>query len=211
MNTTVMEKNTKIFRIGEAVLKTIGKKIDVSFELKVFPIKRADLYIDSGKIAGDLGRVIEYGYSFPNLIRVEEPIASFPYYVYSKRYDIKVNGWASLKPYKVVYVSGTTYIKSNLTPIHYNLYPIRNVKQAIKFLSIGRADIYISNPLAIAEFIKSGELNRLGIKALEPPISVLCLYTYFHPKHQQIEKRYNQALKQIKKDGTYKRILQQTK
>jgi ABC-type amino acid transport substrate-binding protein len=208
---TTGTKETRLVMGSEAILKKIGKKIGVSFVLEVLPGKRADKYLEKSLIDGDIGRILEFGQIYPHLIRIEEPIASFPYYAYAAKHEIKIKKWLDLKPYSVVYVAGTTYIEANLKPIHNKLHTIGSIKQAVRFIAAKRADIFVSSPLEMEEFQKSGELRMLGINKSQTPISTLNFYTYFQPKHALIAKKYNLALKQLKMDGTYMKILQQTK
>ena len=209
LSITTESKDTQLVRSSKKILSEIGIRIGVSFKLEVLPCKRADRYLNNGTTDGDIGRILEFGKSYPHLVRVKEPMASFPYYVYTTQKNIKIESWADLKPFDVVYVSGTTYIEANLKQIHKKLHPIGSLKQAIKFIAAKRADLFISSPYEMLEFIKNGELKRLGIKVSNKPISILSLYTYFHPRHKKLAKRYNFALKQLKKDGTYLRIVRE--
>lgn len=210
LSMTAVIKKTRLTRITKAALENVGKKIGVRFRLEVLPGKRADFLIKSGDIDGDIGRIFEFGQKHRNLIRVGEPAIVLPYYAFTTEKIFKVKGWKSLEPYSVVYVAGSSFVEANLKPIHKRLYPIGSPKQALLFLSAGRADLHISTPLVLSEFIGSGELKKLKIKALGPPIAHLKLYTYFQPRHSQIAKKYMIALKRIKKSGVYDRIINTT-
>ena len=210
LSMTGVIKKTRLTRIAEAALTNVGKTIGVRFTIEILPGKRANFLLKSGKIDGDIGRVIEFGQKYKKLIRVDEPSIVLPYCVYTTKENIKVKGWASLKPYSVVYVAGCTFIEANLKQIHNRLYPIGSPQQALLFLSAGRADLHISTPIVLSEYIGSGKLKKLKIRALNPPIINLTLYTYFQPKHAKIAKKYMIALRQIKKNGVYKRIINTT-
>ncbi len=205
-----VEEGTKGFRAATRLLDIIGEKLSVTIELKSFPAKRAAHEFKNGTIDGEMSRVIEYETSTPGIVRVTEPITEMPYFAWAKSADFEVKGWKSLLPYKVVYILGFKMVEVNLKPIHNNLQAVPSAENALNMVAAGRADIYVDSPLSVYSSMPPEQLKALGVRNLKPPVTVLRTYTFFAKKHAVFAQQYNNALIELKKDGTYMKILTQT-
>ncbi len=205
------QAGTKSHRIGIALMNDIAERIGRPVELLLVPAKRASIMLRDGRIHGDVSRVAGFQKQIPGLIRIQESILNLPLFVYMKSADFKVDGWESLKPYSVVYVRGYQLVEDHLKPIHDRLYPVNTEEQAFLFVAAGRADILISHQLFARSIKKRYKEELRDIKALRPPVAVLKTYTFFLKEHADLAQKYEKALIDMKKDGTYLNILTQTK
>ena len=57
--------------------------MDVNIELKTIPIKRTILMLKTGEIHADLSRARSFEKHLPSAVRVEEPLVSYPLWVFS--------------------------------------------------------------------------------------------------------------------------------
>ncbi len=204
---TSAEKGKPEFRIAEKMATEIGNRLGVYFEVLSLPKKRATLLLNEGKIDGELARVKGYEEYVPGAIQVSEPIIVVPYHAYSATVNFKVNGWKSLVPYKIVYLRGATFVELNLKPIHSQLHPVNTPKAAFNFLAAKRADIFVIHPLGAVSILASDKIKNSEIKKLLPAVDVINAYSYFLGRHASLAKRYEEALVEMKKDGTHKMIL----
>ncbi len=205
-----LKDNTQGFRIAKKMMEVMGEKLKITIVVIRLPAIRAVYALKQNKIDGELSRVIEYEASIPGIIRVDEPITEMPYFAFSKSEDITINGWKSLVPYKVVYIRGYKMIGVHLKPIHTKLHPVTTAEMGLNMVAAGRADIYIDSLFGIASAMTPSQLTKKGIKKLKPPVMVVRTYTFFAPKHADLAKKYNKVLVELKKDGTYTKILTQT-
>ncbi|MCP4756404.1 MAG: amino acid ABC transporter substrate-binding protein [Proteobacteria bacterium] len=89
--------------------------------------------------------------------------------------------------------------------------PIKSPQSALKFLLVGRADVYIEIPWLVMDLLKAKEFKNERIIMLKPPVTQLHFYTYFLKTHSKAAERYDKALKTLKKEGTFLEIMTQTK
>lgn len=206
-----VEKGSQPYNIGVRLAETLAERMGITIKVVILPHKRATLNFKNGKIDGELSRIIEYKESVPNSIRVKEPITSMPYFVYTQKADFKVDGWQSLLPYRVAFLRGEKLTEVKLLPIHQNVHGVNTLPQALRLVQSGRVDLFVSSPLSVGRYLKDAEFMSAGIHPLKPPVEVLHTYTYLLPKHVEIAKKFEAALKETKRDGTYMKILTQTK
>jgi len=206
-----VEEGTEASRIAHSLADEIGARSGTTITLVALPGRRALKYLKDGTIDGDFSRVDGFGQDIPGLIQISEPLNSYPYLVYTVKTDIHVDGWESLKPYKVAYPRGWKVIELNLKSVHNNLHPVDSTEAGLKFMTLGRADVFINIPLMVEPLLKTGELSNKGITALQPPLDFLHSYIYLLPQHADVAKRIETALKTMKEDGTHEKLFSGSK
>lgn len=202
-----VEENTEGHRITQSLADEIGARSGIDISIRIYPAKRAKQFLEAGEVDGDWARVDGYGRDIPGLVRISEPTASHPYLAYSTRNDIIIDGWKSLKPYKVAHPRGWKVIELNLEAFHDDLFPVNSVDSGLGFIARGRADVFINIPFIVDSYLRKGGVKYKDIKALQPPLAFLHVYTYLLPKHAVLAKRMEAALVSMKADGTYGKIM----
>lgn len=206
----VAEKNNRVFALATNFLKVMSEKLAVDIELISLPGKRAAVWLQSGKIHADLSRIAAYQKRVPNSIKIPEPLLSVPYYAYSSQTDkIRVDGWDSLKPYKIVSIRGYALTDEYLK--HHDTHKVGSIKAAFGFLQAKRAELFIIDLLSAETYFATAESKREGITKLEPPVALFNTYTFFSSKYPRMANRYHQALNEMKREGTLLKILLETK
>ena len=85
---------------------------------------------------------------------------------------------------------------------------IEDVTQLMTVLKLNRVDVVL-----IERWMGISEGRRLGIadlRALEPPLARREMFLYLHKTHERLIPDIADALRGIKADGTYQRLLEQT-
>ena len=78
--------------------------------------------------------------------------------------------------------------------------------QLLMMLKRGRVDVVlIERSMGLAE---SRRQNIAGIRVLEPPLARREIFIYLNKKHEPLIPRIADALREIKADGTYERLLE---
>ncbi len=206
---TIDSPGVPIYEKANAFLAEAFRRHGYTFELSTYPGKRALLWVDTDKLDGDAFRIYSLNaeQEYMNIVRVEEPIITIDQSVWSKE-DFVVDGWESLRNYRLVYERGTKFIENNL---HYfeSAVPVNNLQQAFLMIHRGRADIAItSRDTGTPRLIEYG-LESSGIKVLDPPLLELHLYPYMNIKHEELAENIAQTLREMKSDGTVKRLTEE--
>jgi polar amino acid transport system substrate-binding protein len=168
---------------------------------------------NSGKADGDTHRIFQFNKNNPNLIRISEPVQSVRQSVFTKKPNFQVNGWESLGPYKVIYVAGIKSAEKGvrIAVSEENRIPVDTIETAFKMLARDRGELLITSPETGFATMKCLSLENSGIRILEPPVEVLYLYSYLHKKHAALVDKIARSLKEMKRDGTYQRIIEDIK
>ncbi len=206
-----VEDQTKSFEVAQSIADELGVRIGHQISLISLPAERAFYYLSVGKIDGDWSRIDGFGQEIPGLVQVPEPIAVHPYTAYAVRQDIQINGWQSLKPYKVAHLAGWAVIANNLAPFHRDLVPTSDVASGLNFVRAGRADIFVCIPFIMDPLLELGGALPKEIHALQPPIDFLNMYIYLLPKHAQLEAVIARELKAMKSGGSFNSLISTVK
>ena len=203
-----VDKNSQGYRIAVKLIDTISQKTGDDFVIKYAPMPRLrnEVKKDNSDYAGFPVMMAGFEKLNVNLIKVAEPFIKTPYVAVAQK-ELPVDGWESLKPYKLTHLRGSKIVEFNLNKTGLKSHPINNVTQALKFVLGGRADIFIIAPLLVMKELQKPQFKDTGLRILKPPIAVFDIYTYFFKEYEEIAERYNKALKEMKADGTYKTIM----
>lgn len=188
--------------LATEVYKRIGYDINIIYT----PSARALSNINSGIDDGCMSRVEGLEKLYPNMIHMDEHAVEWKFVAFTKRNDIQINSWQELKDYNVAYINGWKIFELNVK--HYKtLKRVRDPNQLYKMLESGRADVVLHALRPGKWTINS--LGLSGIRASTPSLAVRKKYFYLNKKHEKLLKLANQALIEIKHDGTYKRLYDQ--
>ncbi|MFK5895313.1 MAG: transporter substrate-binding domain-containing protein [Pseudomonadota bacterium] len=193
------------FVIATKITDEIARRMDEKIELISLPPDRAIALLKRGKIQAEFARIRAYQDKVPNSIRVKESLGAYPIFAYSINDKIVIDGWSSLKAYKLVTNRGFLFTKDKLKGKRINL--IDSKLAAFKSLILKRAEIYIDLGINTEQYLLLPEIKQAKIKKLLPAIDFIKVYPFFAPQYPELAKRYEQALKSMKADGSFARIM----
>lgn len=182
------------------VMNRIG--YDIRFDK--LPSERALLYANEGISDGVADRIRGIDKYYPNLIRVDEPVMTWNFVAFSRRTDIKIDGWESIKPYSLGIVNGWKILERNTEDALFRT-KVKNIDLLFTLLENGRADLVLTEVWQGLLYLKQHPIN--DVKLLHPNIVSKVLFMYLHKKHQKLASRIAEALRGMKKDGSYQKIV----
>ncbi|CAM4094980.1 hypothetical protein PSBY109024_08795 [Pseudoalteromonas byunsanensis] len=159
-----------------------------------------------GKVDGELFRVSDLDLSiYPNLTRVNEPIATIDQSVIGKS-DVVVNGWQSMKRYIIAYERGTAFLDKNQSRFK-DVILVDDFDQAIELIMAGRADITVTSRATAQRLMHSSAQPYTEIKIHSPALVEIKLHTYINkPRHPELAHQLAEVLKAMKLDGRYQQL-----
>lgn len=176
-------------------------------ELIIEPMqaKRAIVNANNGIHDGDLARVGATAINHPNLIPIPEitwiaEIQAFGNPSLSGQYF----NWENLKHYQKSYIRGWVIFENNIPPDSLT-HPVSSPESLFKMLDSKRTELVLYEKKMGLHIIKSMQLSN--IQALDPSLSISPIYIFLHNKHRKLIPKINQALKAMKQDGSYRRII----
>lgn len=173
------------------------------------------VYQDSGKSLANADAGIDDGAAlrikgiettFINLVMVPEKLMDNDFVAYSLGMNILVDGWESLNKYKTTYLEGWQIFKNN-TQNHPSIVTVKTPQDMFDDL------VQLNTEVILYErwqgLWRAKELG-LKLKSLEPPLASMEMFMYLNKKHKDKATKVAMALVQMKNDGTYEKIYNQT-
>ena len=204
---SIIESNSKglIFQFSKKLVYEISQISDLDIKLVVLPGKRATQMLRNHTLDAELYRLDSYQQQIPNSIPVPESESLVPIFAYSAKVDFKVNSWESLKPFSMINVRGWLYPLKNLPNKEFIV--VNSAIEAFAMLEAKRADIFVNNFFGASAILNSPKFKGTKIRRLMPMLGHIRFLTFFSGKQAKTAEKYNAALKEIKRNGTYSRIV----
>ncbi|MFC1523437.1 substrate-binding periplasmic protein [Thermodesulfobacteriota bacterium] len=173
----------------------------IEIKITEMPAQRSLLEANEGRVDGELVRTKFIEPISPNLIRIPVSIYLYKSMAFSKQ-KIRINGWRSLKPYKLGFLRGHKQVEEKLKGLTYKR--VENSDQLFKMMDAERLDVVIIGRARGLRTIQ--QLNLEKIKVLEPPLSELNLYHYLHKRHQHLVSKMTKIFQKMEDNGRIKQI-----
>lgn len=180
-----ISEGSRLQDISTQVLREAYQGIGYDIRILRLPNKRALLTSNLGvEVDGEVSRVEGVEARFESLIRVPVAINYIDGVAFSKRDDIAINGWDSLKPYSLVVVRGVIFVEQNLTDHKLDYHEVSLFTHAIKMLQAGRSDVAILPRVNGLDAIRSSMIT--DIKPRGKVLTRVALYHYLHRKNADL-------------------------
>lgn len=184
-------------RVVAEVLDEAYATLDISIDIVELPAQRALQLADDGEFDGEAGRLAAIERSTNNLLRVPVPVFEMTAYVYTKNADFTVEGYESLRPYRIGILRGYKHAERMVADMDHVVVP--EFGQLFAMLESDRVDVVVLNELDAREALADSGLT--DIRALQPPINKAPLYHYLHAKHADLVPRISEALEAMERAG----------
>lgn len=196
-----------ITEITRAALKRVGYGMDIEF----VPWKRALHDAKNGYYNGVLG--LYYSEERANWMTYSDSISSVELVFFVKKGNkIRWNSLKDLKPYRIGIERGFIYTEEFDNANFLQKEPVRNVELNLKKLLEGRIDMVAASRNVFLHWIKTRHPEKLELIEIVPkPLVEKKIYNGFtmkDPSHTDYIKDFNEGLKLIKQDGTYRQIME---
>ncbi len=167
------------------------------------PAERALHTSNSGKIDGEVFRIVNVHKRFTNLVMVPTPINVLEGIAFVKdRHIVINNGWESLSNYKIGGQVGVKFVERGTKDM--NRYLVDTNEQLFHMLDRGRVDVAVAAYVNGIKAIKKLELT--SVKALQPSIQTYPLYHYLHKKNADLVPKLDKVLREMKRSGRIDQI-----
>jgi len=186
-------------RIVRQAFHRIGKEALITH----LPAERSLLTASQGINDGDLIRVEGLQSHYPDLVQVDEKLIDFEFVAFSKNSQINIDDWKDLSPYSVGIVRGWKILEEKAA--HSFLRQVDSLELLFTLLEKGRADLVIYERLAGTYAVR--RMQIVDVYQTEEPLETQPMYLYLHRKHRGLVDSLVAALKEMKQDGTYQRII----
>lgn len=185
----------------DILYQTLAERLGITIEIQLLPAERALLNANAGIDDGDVCRVPGIANQYPDLIQVPEAIMPIKLTVFSKNFSFNVNGFDSLRPYRVGILIGRKLLEEKVNGVT-SLTKFSTDQEIIDALENNQIDFGIIEKSQGMHLIQS----HADIRALQPALFQDNCYLYLNRKHRTWVPLFALQLKKMKRDGSLKRI-----
>lgn len=199
-NNTPLDRKA-LERLSQEAFRRIG----IGFKLVSHPSERALHLANQGEIDGEGLRIAGLGKQYPNLVQVPEHFIGISFVAFSKDALINLDhGWESLKPLRVAFITGWKMFEANASGAR-SVTKVEKPEQLFQMLDSGRIDLALYTRADGVALVRS--MGLASIAPITPALKDVDMYLYLHKRHEALAPRLAQALRDMKADGAYNRIL----
>lgn len=209
LNTGTREPYTTGDKKGflDVLIAEVFRRIGERAEVEVYDAsQRAMIQADAGIDAGFAMRVKGLEAKFPNMVMVPEKVIDNDFVAMSKGPAFPTPDWSALDGHDVAYILGWKIFEAHIVG-HESLVLPKDADQLIGLLRNGRVDVILYE-----RWQGAWRAKNTGLAAVvhEPPLASVPMYMYLHKKHAALVDKAAQALREMKSDGTYAKIVADT-
>jgi len=190
----------------DKLVPVLFERIGIKGTVSWLPSERALLNANKGIDDGNIARIKGIEKKYTNLIRVPEQVVDFTFMGYSHRKDITLTNWDSIKKYRVGIIRGWKIYEKNLKDSK-ALLIARSPEQLFSMLKHERVDLVMYDRWQAQYWMKKLSYQ---VPALDKPIVSKNMFIYMHKKNKNLVPKIADAIRAMKKDGSYQKILDST-
>jgi polar amino acid transport system substrate-binding protein len=187
----------------DLIVKEALSRIGLNAQIIFTPTQRSLVDVNAGLLDAELNRIKGMEQDFPNLVRVPEPNMTMHFVAFAKK-QYPVDGWESIRDLHIGIVRGWKILENHTDNFpHVTLVPTET--ELFNMLEKNRIDVALYSKLTGYE-----QLTLRGfadIRHLEPPLASREMFLYLNRKHEHLADPVADALREMKADGTYDRIV----
>ena len=192
---------------AEAVAKEAFRRAGVKLSVAVYPSKLASINSSSGITDGELLRIEEYGASYPELIRVEEPLMMIEFVAYSLTELGEIKQWSDLSERHLAYVNGWKVFENSIGA-NDKVVKVDDPVKLFRLLKERRTEVVLYEKWQGLVLAKQSGVKSINVSRL--PTKENAMFIYLHKRHRELVPLVMRALRSMKEDGTYQRIYNET-
>lgn len=179
------------------------RRIGVPVRLVRLPSERALKNAEQGIDDGSYVRIAGLSAQYPNLVMVPEPMSEYSFTAFARNPAITTPSWDNLRARRTGIVTGWKLAEKNLAGAP-RLSRVRDEDTLFALLDKDRVDVVVSSLHTGLEIARRHGYHN--VRALSPPLAVLPMHLYMHKKHAALVPLLDQALRQMRQDGAFKRL-----
>lgn len=179
------------------VIRAEYDRLGIDATIKKYPLVRSLKSSNAGTVDAELARIDGLSSKYPNLIQVKPAFTFVELVAFSKQAELSVDGWESLRPYRMVIARGHKLPEQGTQGMDVSV--TANFLSVFKMLQKDRVDIALS-PLVTGWFQRH-KLGAKDITQLRPPIAKTPIYHYLHTKRKDLVEPMSAVLTQVDASG----------
>lgn len=188
--------------VAERVLREAYRQLGRELQVQSMPGERSLISANNGDTDGELYRRAGIDRLYPNLLMVPVALLQYEIVVFARRWHFRVQGWESLRPYRLGFVKGIKIIEENTRGMQ--LETVATLQQAFVKLELDRTDLVLANRLSGLASLRQHAIQ--GVQQLQPPLASFPVFHYLHRKNEALLAPLGEALRELERSGFIRRV-----
>lgn len=182
----------------------VFQRIGIKLQTIRLPAERGLKNSNSGIIDGEMGRIKGLDKIYLNLVRVPEKIMDWEFVTFSYHEPISDQSWSGLSGKSVAYINGWKILETNV-PEDAEITRTTTADGLFNLLRNKRTDYVIYELWGGLQLIQQKAM--LNVNVCRTALIIKELFIYLHTKHKALVPKLAVALKEMKQDGSYQRLV----
>ena len=183
------------------------QRLNMKAQLVFTPTEKSLVDVNAGLLDAELNRIEGMEKMYSNLVRVPEPNMTMYFVAFSRR-NIEIDGWDSIRDLNIGIVKGWKILENNTRDFP-NVVLVPTEKELFNMLRKDRLDVALYSKLTGYAVLQDLDYDNEGIRHLEPPLASRDMFLYVHKSHAALTDDIASAIRSLKTDGTYDRIVEE--
>jgi len=206
LNTTGQQPLNTSDQMGfmDEVSKEAFRRIGYELQTLRLPAERGLKNSNQGLVSGEMSRIKGLDKKYTNLIRVPEKIMDWEFVVFSYKPISLTGGWSDLSGKAVSHINGWKILEKNI-PSTAEITKTGDANGLFNLLRKKRTDYAIYERWGGRYVLKKMSMDEVGV--CKTPLAIKEMFIYMHKKHKDIVPKLAAALLEMKKDGSYQKLV----
>jgi polar amino acid transport system substrate-binding protein len=171
------------------------------------PSERALASLDRGEIDGDYVRIAGLEQTYPNLIRVDEPVAHMDFGAFTKSKALRFSRWEDLRSRRIGAIIGWKIIEQRTKGFD-SVSAVRDENALFGLLLADRVDAVVYDLLEGGRYIKRGGFSEAIFPG--PTLERRDMYLYLNKKNADLAGKLAAALRSMRTEGLIDKLTAET-
>ncbi len=189
--------------VAERVLREAYRRIGLELQVLAMPGERSLVSANLGDTDAELYRRAGIDKAYPQLLMVPVPLLTYEIVVFTKATSFTVEGWESLRPYRLGFVKGIKIVEEMTAGMKQE--PVATMQQAFTKLDLERSDLVLANRASGLAALHALPGIK-GVRVLSPPLASFPVYHYLNKRHEALLPRLTAALREMERERLIQRI-----
>ena len=184
----------------DRVVAEAMSRVGLDVEFQALPSERSLLNASAGIDDGDGPRIDGLDEHYPGLVQVPEPVVRFEFVAFSRDADLQIEDWDDLVGREVAIIRGWKILERSIQGAA-SLVRVRVPTSLAEMLRLDRTEVFV-----VERWMGLALADQAGIDDLqvhEPPLAVREMYLYLHRRYADVVPVLAEAMRELKRDGTY--------
>lgn len=202
MRISTLLESEPVAEMAERSMRQAYRRLGDDLLVERMPAERSLISANAGETDGERYRRAGIEQVYPHLHRVPAALASYEIVAFAREHWLPVQGWESLRPYRLGFVKGIKVLEEKTAGMQVDA--VTKPQQAFARLEQGRCDSVLANRITGLALLRAQP--KSGIAVVGAPLTAFPVFHYLPEKHLALLAALSASLQEMERDHSLARI-----